>query len=994
MNTLANSRPSQESQQIVGSMRQLPDLSQIEQTLEVALALRKAGIPVVLVRPNKKVPQSKHWQTKELSQKEIERFFEKNPEGNLGILLGPGSGLIDLECDGPEAEQELKRLIPEIDQLGGPAFQSRRGIHRLFRYEESLEGLPAVVKLGAIEVRIGGGNKGVQSLIPPSQTDDCVRCWLPDRALGQVQPPRLPDQILSALLQKQAEQAKPVGIPANPSLLDHRPGDDFNQRAGWPEILQPAGWKRIRTINGVDLWQRPGKSEGHSATTGFCRSPGGEDLLYCFSTNAPPLQANCSYSKFAAYTMLCHGGDFRAAAKKLQADGYGDSDPVRISSPSLEMLDRLPELSDQELFSDETLAALGWVRQYDIPRWQTAKAALRKRHQLRDVEHALRRQKGPPSTAGANHEYFVTEEGIFRGPHDGFHQIEKLTNFNAQIIREIYVADGQENSVVYEIEAKVGGDVHLVRVPASEFPTMNWVAKLGARAAILPGLSRRDHARFAIQALSSPGSTRVFKHTGWIEQQGKWFYLHQGGAIGAQGASPSFQVELEPALAHFLLPKPAPTVELRKIWSEVELLRNVAGPEVAIPLLGLVFRAVIGPTDFSVGLVGPTGVGKTELAALAQQFFGSGFDARSLPTSFSSTSNAVGAVLHRAKDALIVVDDFAPTGSRVQVDRQSHETDRILRGQGNRAGRQRLTQDGNMQPVHKPGGSLLFTAEELPRGNSLRARSLVIPVGTRTVIWEELTKFQDLARQGEFAQLLSTFLQWMARKKEELVDSARQVAIEFRQELPPAQHRRTSNAVGDLFAGFATLVRFLFESQVVDETEATQLKNEARRHLIKLLHYQAEHLQESDPLTRVSSELASLLAAGRIHIQSTDGGPPDDYDSLGWRVQDQQVKPRISHSECVGWVNGETVYLDATAVIRAVKRSSEEGGDPINLSKELLRKLLDERNVLVGRDPDHLTVRKTIQGQQRRVLAVPLSFVFGAYSLAGTTLDASEPQGR
>lgn len=105
------------------------------------------------------------------------------------------------------------------------------------------------------------------------------------------------------------------------------PGDDFAARVSWPEILAPSGWSQTGTRGDVTYWRRPGKSRGISATTGI-KSQAGADLLCVFSSNAHPLTVpagrTCgSFSKFAAFALLNHGGDFSAAAKNLAAKGYG-----------------------------------------------------------------------------------------------------------------------------------------------------------------------------------------------------------------------------------------------------------------------------------------------------------------------------------------------------------------------------------------------------------------------------------------------------------------------------------------------------------------------------------------------------------------------------------------------------------------------------------------------------------------------------------------------
>ncbi|MFZ9922862.1 MAG: AAA family ATPase, partial [Candidatus Nanopelagicaceae bacterium] len=106
------------------------------------------------------------------------------------------------------------------------------------------------------------------------------------------------------------------------------PGDDYNSKVTWDEILEPLGWKKIYTNKaGVTSWRRPGKNEGGiSATTNHA----GNDKFYVFSSSTQ-FEAQRSYSKFAIYTIVEHQGDFTAAARALRSQGYG----AAIELPSL-----------------------------------------------------------------------------------------------------------------------------------------------------------------------------------------------------------------------------------------------------------------------------------------------------------------------------------------------------------------------------------------------------------------------------------------------------------------------------------------------------------------------------------------------------------------------------------------------------------------------------------------------------------------------------------
>ena len=125
------------------------------------------------------------------------------------------------------------------------------------------------------------------------------------------------------------EVIKPKRVVRGPShSTGDRPGDDFNARASWAEILQPHEWEQIRRRQEVTYWRRPGKEVGGSATTNYA----GTNLFYCFSSNGDPFDAETAYTLFAAYTFLNHNGDFSLAAADLARKGYGEPEGASFAS--------------------------------------------------------------------------------------------------------------------------------------------------------------------------------------------------------------------------------------------------------------------------------------------------------------------------------------------------------------------------------------------------------------------------------------------------------------------------------------------------------------------------------------------------------------------------------------------------------------------------------------------------------------------------------------
>ena len=98
-------------------------------------------------------------------------------------------------------------------------------------------------------------------------------------------------------------------------------------------------------------------------------------------------------------------------------------------------------------------------------------------------------------------------------------------------------------------------------------------------------------------------------------------------------------------------------------------------------------------------------------------------DATHLPANFASTANALEELAFSAKDTLLVVDDFAPTGAG--SDSALHGiAERLFRAAGNHQGRAEWAARG----VGAPPATTCTGAgdgEEVPRGHSLRARLLM-----------------------------------------------------------------------------------------------------------------------------------------------------------------------------------------------------------------------------------------------------------------------------
>jgi hypothetical protein len=550
------------------------------------------------------------------------------------------------------------------------------------------------------------------------------------------------------------------------------------------------------------------------------------------------------------------------------------------------------------------------------------------------------------------HSYKATPGGLVwvRQTHNGPVTVQ-LTNFRALIATDVLDDDGAEVRRRFEMEARLNGWCRRFTVTADAFAGMGWVAEhLGARAIVYPGLGLRDHARAAMQVLSGEVPERhVYSHTGWRQlPDGCWAYLNGRGAIGADGLVAGVEVALPDALAGISLPDPPVGKELVVAIRASLRLVDVGPDHITFPLLGAAYRAVFGDIDFALHLAGPTGAGKSELASLIQRHFGPDLDARHLPSSWSSTANALELLAFSAKDALLVVDDFAPTSNQGDVERAHREADRVLRAQGNRSGRLRMHADGTLRVAKPPRGLILSTGEDVPRGQSIRARLLACEIGPNDLDWSAVTASQKEAAEGRSAQALAGFLKWIAPQREALQDHIRGHLAQLRERAAgSASHRRTPEIAANLAVGWGFFLSFAQSVEAITEQERTQLWSRAWNALGRAVAAQAHHQRGGEPTQRFVELLGSAIASGRAHLAGTDGGRPlVDGGAWGWRRTREGGWE--AQGERVGWLaENNHVYLDADASYAAVQRLGQEVGDRLTLTPQTLRKRLNPHPSLV-----------------------------------------------
>ncbi|TWT99789.1 hypothetical protein Pla108_07320 [Botrimarina colliarenosi] len=612
---------------------------------------------------------------------------------------------------------------------------------------------------------------------------------------------------------------------------------------------------------------------------------------------------------------------------------------------------------------------------------------------------------------------------------------ETLANFSAEIIEQAtHYTDTGKTRLIYSIRVTIGHQTRLCSVSANEFANTDWwTQQIGVQAIVAVGPTKPDHLRAAIQQASSPRFIETFEKVGWQLRDGKYFWLHAGGVIGPPGPHPKatqhtstspldatnsaagvpigsqgtlgppFRSQLPKALRRYNLPLP----DRRSLFAsgEADLICKyvLSDPHPSLVVaFGAVLRSVLGVSELSVMLYGPTGCQKTSLALLAQQCFGAKFGRNSIPASWNATSNAIEGIASIVCDAVLLIDDFVPTGTSGDAAAKQKQAEDFLRGRSNVNGRARCSSDGSLRESRRPMATPLCTGEDLPMGESLRARLFSCEMQQGCLDLGLLTRNQHLANDGAYARMMAVFIEWLAELRYRDPHSwplNHDSRIWLKREvdrLHTGLHGRQRQMMIDLLTGWFAYLQFLVDANAGYAELPDYLGSffqELFGRLSQLVVYHDATLKDDEPTYRAARLLDGALRSGRAHLRSplrneplVDeqclprrwGYRPEDYtvevpedpedsdndlsgsDGVSGKTQTEQRTRFVAQGKHIGWLKNDSLYLLPDVTFALLQRLSAESGHPLNLSQLALAKRLASARLIRRRDEKHIATRLSV----------------------------------
>ena len=425
--------------------------------------------------------------------------------------------------------------------------------------------------------------------------------------------------------------------------------------------------------------------------------------------------------------------------------------------------------------------------------------------------------------------------------------------------------------------------------------------------------------------------------TGWVKQDGEYHFLLPG--------SPFYEVELEGKHANYGMIPETRESDLAYLYGMLEL--TFVPHDVMFPLLALTFLSPLNSflreagyePKFVFTLIGRTGSKKSSLSALMLSFFGQ-FTESSMPMSFADTPNSILFAVSHLDDLLTCVDDSHPS-NKAEMDNMTLIQEKLVRGYGDRAQRNRLTSEITMRKTRPPQGNVIMTVEFLPQiGESSLARTFCVETTPESIDLKVLQDVQNVAKDGVLQRSMYSYLCWEKerflvndRKVEAFVASLRNKITELRwmwRDRMTAEripfHDRLPDTLACLTLGFRMLLKFLQDKKMLTEDQRKEKLAEFESILLEHARKQSVAVVADKPTHVFFRNLFAMTDGGMVTIM-------------------EREKPKIGNS-VVGYEDDAYYYFLLDKCVGEVKRFCENSNQSFTLSSKALAKQLREEGIL------------------------------------------------
>ena len=371
------------------------------------------------------------------------------------------------------------------------------------------------------------------------------------------------------------------------------------------------------------------------------------------------------------------------------------------------------------------------------------------------------------------------------------------------------------------------------------------------------------------------------------------------------------------------------------------------------------FGELVQPA-FVVWLYGRTGTLKSSLAALVLNHFGPDFDGFHFPASFLDTPGRLEQKAFLVKDAVLVVDDYAPQKDARAAQEYRRAAHHLVPSVGNRAGRGRLTRDIKARQSYAPRGLVMVTGEELPETESLVARLFVVELKGDSVDLPRLTAAQ--ARRELYSHAMAGYLGWLKEHWSAYIKLIPERALHYRGLASNnGAHLRLPETIALLMVGWEMGLRYALSIGALPATDYALLMDLGWQALVENGAEMAQLGGEEKPEELFLGTFRELLAQGKVYLCQRDGP--------GLIGGGRGAPGSEERGEMLGWYDEACLYLLPEVSYTRIARHFRDQGGVFPARPLTFRKSLKEAGYLLEQN-GRLSSNILFDGRGQRVLVL------------------------
>ena len=266
-----------------------------------------------------------------------------------------------------------------------------------------------------------------------------------------------------------------------------------------------------------------------------------------------------------------------------------------------------------------------------------------------------------------------------------------------------------------------------------------------------------------------------------------------------------------------------------------------------------------------------------------------------------------------------------------------------------------MTAEATLRQSYYPRGIIISSGEDVPKGQSLNARMVILSLNSGGVDLRRLTQAQNDAREGRLAQAMAGYVKWLAPQLDDLRKGLRvrqeKLRTEARGQLTKS-HDRTPENIASLALGLEMFLRFAEDKGALTPEEREELWQGGWETLLQAGSDQGPEEESQDEAERFIELISSAISTERAYLAGTT-------TLAGFDPHQNRL---------IGWQDEAGVYLDPNAAYGMAQKLAQGEGNPLTTSRTILYRRLEQAEYLAAHDKDHSTVRRSIAGEQKRVL--------------------------